>query len=220
MRAFRFFNDLRLSEPFPSAVLLMGFLRIANSDARSSFSRQQLGRFWPVAKWLLASVAIWLLTVGKPSATETSSKNVDNGRSCAHYVGHNLVGYIKRVADSLGEFEQLVLTGVLLLGEHAYGLAMHAKISELAAPRNVRLGAVYMTLDRLKDKGLLRSWMSDPTPERGGRSKRLANCRQTGLVISVQLATVRDRGFTSKWRSTSVHCCHATEVINGQIRLS
>src|SRR5882724_3616322 len=62
MRAFRFFNDLRLSEPFPSAVLLMGFLRIANSDARSSFSRQQLGRFWPVA--------IWLLTASKPSATE------------------------------------------------------------------------------------------------------------------------------------------------------
>ena len=70
MRAFRFFNDLRLSEPFPSAVLLMGFLRIANSDARSSFSRQQLGRFWPVAIWLLAAVAIWLLTAGKPSATE------------------------------------------------------------------------------------------------------------------------------------------------------
>ena len=70
MRAFRFFNDLRLSEPFPSAVLLMGFLRIANSDARSSFSRQQLGRFWPVAKWLLAAVAIWLLTASKPSATE------------------------------------------------------------------------------------------------------------------------------------------------------
>jgi len=43
----------------------MGFLRIANSDARSSFSRQQLGRFMPVAKWLLASVAIWLLTVGE-----------------------------------------------------------------------------------------------------------------------------------------------------------
>src|SRR2546425_7278443 len=70
MRAFRFFNDLRLSEPFPSAVLLMGFLRIANSDARSSFSRQQLGRFWPVAKWLLAAVAIWLLTASKRSATE------------------------------------------------------------------------------------------------------------------------------------------------------
>src|SRR5438876_11493799 len=68
--AFRFFNDLRLSEPFPSAVLLMGFLRIANSDARSSFSRQHLGRVWPVAKWLLAAVAIWLLTAGQPSATE------------------------------------------------------------------------------------------------------------------------------------------------------
>src|SRR6266446_2893901 len=87
--AFRFFNDLRLSEPFPSAVLLMGFVRIANSDARSSFSRQQLGRFWPVAKWLLAAVAIWLLTASKPSATETSSKNVENGRSYVHYVRHN-----------------------------------------------------------------------------------------------------------------------------------
>ena len=63
--------------------------------------------------------------------------------------------YMRKAPDSLGEFEQLVLTSMLLLGEHAYGLAMHEKISELAAPRNVRLGAVYMTLDRLKDKGLL-----------------------------------------------------------------
>ena len=50
--------------------------------------------------------------------------------------------YMRKAPDSLGEFEQLVLTSMLLLGEHAYGLAMHAKISELAAPRNVRLGAV------------------------------------------------------------------------------
>ena len=37
---------------------------------------------------------------------------------------------MRKAADSLGEFEQLVLTGVLLLGEHAYGMAMHAKIIE------------------------------------------------------------------------------------------
>ncbi|HYR88985.1 MAG TPA: helix-turn-helix transcriptional regulator [Terriglobia bacterium] len=96
---------------------------------------------------------------------------------------------MRKAADSLGEFEQLVLTGVLLLGEHAYGLAMHEKISELAAPRNVRLGAVYMTLDRLKDKGLVRSWMSDPTPERGGRSKRYYQLTARGARALKESAT-------------------------------
>ena len=98
-----------------------------------------------------------------------------------------------KAADSLGEFEQLVLTSVLLLGEHAYGLAMHAKISELAAPRNVRLGAVYMTLDRLKDKGLLRSWRSDPTPERGGRSKRYYELTARGARALKQSTTTAKR---------------------------
>ncbi len=194
MRAFRFFNDLRLSEPFPSAVLLMGFLRIANSDARSSFSRQQLGRFWPVAKWLLAAVAIWLLTASKPSATEIYfQKLLPTAVVGGHYVSHHQVGYMRKAADSLGEFEQLVLTGVLLMGEHAYGMAMHAKISELAAPRNVRLGAVYMTLDRLKDKGLLRSWMSGPTPERGGRSKRYYELTARGARALKQSTTTAKR---------------------------
>jgi len=49
------------------------------------------------------------------------------------------VEYMRKAADSLGEVEQLVLTSVLLLGEHAYGVALHEKISELAAPRNVQL---------------------------------------------------------------------------------
>ena len=52
------------------------------------------------------------------------------------------VEYMRKAADSLGEFEQLVLTSVLLLGEHEYGVAMHEKISELAAPRNVRPGTL------------------------------------------------------------------------------
>ena len=42
----------------------------------------------------------------------------------------------------------------------------------LAAPKNAALGAVYATLDRMEDKGLVASWLSDPTPERGGRAKR------------------------------------------------
>jgi PadR family transcriptional regulator PadR len=74
--------------------------------------------------------------------------------------------------DSLGQFEQLVLTAILKLREDAYGVSIHAKASELAHPKDVSLGAVYVTLDRLEDKGMVTSRLSDPTPERGGRAKR------------------------------------------------
>lgn len=77
-----------------------------------------------------------------------------------------------RPPDSLGQFEQLVLTAILSLHENAYGVTIHSRVEELAQPKAVSLGAVYITLDRLEDKGLIASWLSDPTPERGGRSKR------------------------------------------------
>jgi PadR family transcriptional regulator PadR len=74
--------------------------------------------------------------------------------------------------DSIGQFEQLVLTAVLSLREDAYGVTIHEKVGELARPKAVSLGAVYVTLDRLEDKGLVTSWLSEPTAERGGRAKR------------------------------------------------
>lgn len=74
--------------------------------------------------------------------------------------------------DSLGQFEQLVLSAILTLRENAYGVTIHSKVQELARPKAISLGAVYVTLDRLEDKGLVASWLSDPTPERGGRAKR------------------------------------------------
>ena len=52
--------------------------------------------------------------------------------------------------DALGQFEQLVLTAVLTQREDAYGVTIHAKLQELARPREVSLGAVYVTLDRLE----------------------------------------------------------------------
>jgi DNA-binding PadR family transcriptional regulator len=75
-------------------------------------------------------------------------------------------------ADSLGQFEQLLLTAILSLSDDAYGVSIHAKAAELARPKEISLGAVYVTLDRLEDKGLVSSRLSDPTPERGGRAKR------------------------------------------------
>jgi DNA-binding PadR family transcriptional regulator len=74
--------------------------------------------------------------------------------------------------EPLGQFEQVVLTAILALGDNAYGVTIHAKVEDLSSPRKIARGAVYATLDRMEDKGLIASWMSEPTPERGGRSRR------------------------------------------------
>lgn len=82
--------------------------------------------------------------------------------------------------SSLGTFEQIVISAILALGEEAYGVSIHAQVEALSEPKRVSLGAVYATLDRLEDKGLLRSHLSDPTPERGGRSKRFYRLEDAG----------------------------------------
>jgi len=81
---------------------------------------------------------------------------------------------------SIGQFEQLVLTSILTLGDDAYGVTIHQRLEQLAHPKRIALGAVYATLDRLEDKGLVASFLSDPTPERGGRSKRYFRLEAAG----------------------------------------
>jgi PadR family transcriptional regulator PadR len=81
------------------------------------------------------------------------------------------VGQMGR-GDSLGQFEQLVVTAVLTLGDNAYGISIHEKVQRLSQPKPVALGAVYVTLDRLEEKRLVSSWLSEPTRERGGRARR------------------------------------------------
>jgi DNA-binding PadR family transcriptional regulator len=66
----------------------------------------------------------------------------------------------------------LALTAILTLREDALGVTIRSKIRELARPKPVSLGTVYVTLDRLEHKGLVASWLSESTPERGGRAKR------------------------------------------------
>lgn len=82
--------------------------------------------------------------------------------------------------DVLGQFEQLVLTAVLALGENAYGVTIHAKVEELTRPRKIARGAVYATLERMEDKTLIASWLSEPTQERGGRSRRHYRIEKSG----------------------------------------
>ena len=78
-----------------------------------------------------------------------------------------------RKQDSVGQFEQFVLTAESgSFRDDAYSVSIHAKVAERRGRRVSRFGAVYVTLDRLEDKGLVASWLSEPTAERGGRSKR------------------------------------------------
>lgn len=82
--------------------------------------------------------------------------------------------------DRLGEFEQSVLLAVLHLRDDAYGVAIRREI-ESRTRRPVAVGALYTALDRLERKGYVSSRMSDPTPERGGRSKRYFRTLAAGV---------------------------------------
>ena len=71
----------------------------------------------------------------------------------------------------LGEFELVVMSTVARLRGDAYGMRIRLEIEE-ATGRDVSIGAVYATLNRLEDKGLVASETGEPSPERGGRAKR------------------------------------------------
>jgi DNA-binding PadR family transcriptional regulator len=79
----------------------------------------------------------------------------------------------------LGEFEYLMLTAVARLGDGAYGVAIRQEIED-ATGHPCSLGALYTTIDRLESKGLIRTSMGDPTPQRGGRPKRMVRITAKG----------------------------------------
>ncbi len=72
----------------------------------------------------------------------------------------------------LGEFEEVLLLLVGILGEDAYALNIAEEFSKQTG-RTVSIGATHSTLKRLEDKGFLKSFMSQPTQVRGGRRKRI-----------------------------------------------
>ena len=83
--------------------------------------------------------------------------------------------------DTLGEFEHCLLLAIVHLGDQAYGVTIRQEI-ESRTNRDVAIGALYTALDRLEKKGYLRSRMSDPTSQRGGRSKRYFSLTTAGAV--------------------------------------
>jgi len=82
--------------------------------------------------------------------------------------------------DYLGEFEHIVILALLRLADRAYGVTVRQEIEERTG-REVSIGAIYATLDRLEAKGYVKSVVGEPTPERGGRSKRFFHVTAKGI---------------------------------------
>ncbi len=84
--------------------------------------------------------------------------------------------------EYLGEFEELVLTMVGILQEDSYGNAIVTEIKERVG-RESNLSAVHVTLYRLEDKGLVKSYMGGASNLRGGRRKRIFQITNAGLAM-------------------------------------
>ena len=97
--------------------------------------------------------------------------------------------------ESLGEFEQVVLLAILRLDDAAYAVAIRDEIASVTG-RTVSRGSIYITLDRLETKGYLRSWLGEPTAERGGRAKRYYAVRPRG----VEAVKAGRRALVALWR--------------------
>ena len=73
--------------------------------------------------------------------------------------------------SNIGEFEQMVMLGIVRLGDNAYGVTVHRELEAITG-RSIRSGAIYVALERLHGKGLVLSAFGEPTAERGGKAKR------------------------------------------------
>ena len=104
--------------------------------------------------------------------------------------------------DLLGSLEHIVLLAVARLGSDAYGMTVRREI-EKRTGRNVSIGAIYATLERLQTKGYVSSSIGEPTAERGGRAKRHFQIESEGkrALATSQDAIRRLAAGLPRWRS-------------------
>ena len=96
------------------------------------------------------------------------------------------------MARLTGDFEESVLMAILHLGNDTYGVPLRRRLEEVTG-RMVSVGALYTTLDRLEQKGFVSSRQSEPTPERGGRSKRYFQVTGLGEAALAEKQVARER---------------------------
>lgn len=103
--------------------------------------------------------------------------------------------------EFLGEFEQLVMLALARLEPEAYGMRVRQEIEDRTG-RSVAIGAVYATLERLETKKHVRSWVGEPTAERGGRAKKYFALTATGersLAETQRVLRQMTAGLEAKW---------------------
>ena len=106
--------------------------------------------------------------------------------SCLFYIAKEM-----NRGELLGSLEYIILLALLRLDGRAHGMMVRREIEERTG-RNVSIGAVYATLERLETKGYVSSSIGEPTPERGGRAKRLFRLQAAGrLALQVSEQTIR-----------------------------
>lgn len=106
--------------------------------------------------------------------------------------------------DLLGSLEYIVLLALVRLGPDAYGMTVRREI-EKRTGRDVSIGAVYATLERLETKGYVSSFTGEPTAERGGRAKRLFKIEAEGqraLRTSQDAIRKMTVGLKNRWKTT------------------
>lgn len=106
--------------------------------------------------------------------------------------------------SQLGDLEELVLLAVLRLGENAYGAAIREELKQ-RADRVVSVSTIYVTLMRLEEKGYVRSWMGEPTAERGGKAKRYFEIRPEGTDALEATRTIRERMWEGVGTEAKTH---------------
>ena len=99
---------------------------------------------------------------------------------------------VKKASNYIGEFEELVLLAILSRGEDAYGVTIRRALED-ATSRSITIGSLYTTLSRLEEKGLVESWVGEPTAERGGRAKRHYKVKGSAQSLLKEVQTARQR---------------------------
>jgi len=106
--------------------------------------------------------------------------------------------------QQLGDLEELVLLAVCRLGEAAWGSRIREELRRHAG-RSASIGTIYVTLMRLEEKGLTRSWLGEPTGERGGKARRHFEVLPEGVLALEATRAIREHMWSGIDRGGEAH---------------
>jgi len=105
---------------------------------------------------------------------------------------------------ALNQVDLLTLVALARLGDTAYGVTIREEIQKCTA-RAVSMAAVYAALDRLHRQELVRPWLGEPRPERGGRARRHYALTRSGQAVVRTERSIAMRMWRGVWPSATRH---------------